>query len=314
MYSWGNSRRYNSYVGYFKKVFGGRMQKLSIHAGFTCPNRDGTLGSEGCTFCNNEAFNPSYCKSEKTITQQLKEGKIFHETRYKKPAGYLAYFQAYSNTYATLEILKKRYEEAILFPGIKGLVIGTRPDCIDDSILDYLSELSKKMYVIIEYGIESCYDKTLQRIKRGHDFQTSVNAILKTSERNISVGAHIIFGLPGENRNEMIEEATILSDLPVNNLKIHQLQIIKDTVMAKEYAAHPERFSFFELEDYLELVVKFVEKLNPRIVIERIAGEAPPDKNITPVQWKLRNDVIIKELERKLDLYDTWQGKFYNKL
>ena len=234
-YPWGHSRRFNAYSNYFLKEFGERVQKLSIDAGFTCPNRDGTVGTGGCTYCNNDAFNPSYCSPSKSINQQIIEGIEFHQKRYRRANKYLAYFQPFSNTYAPLDKLRNIYHEALKFPEVIGLVIGTRPDCIDDKKLEFFSELSKKYYVIIEYGIESCYDKTLERVNRGHSFEQSVKAITKTAQKGIKTGAHIIFGLPGETKQEMLDEADILSELPLNNIKFHQLQIIKDTEMAIRY-------------------------------------------------------------------------------
>ena len=311
IYSWGNNRRFNSYVGYFKKEFGGRVQKLSIDAGFTCPNRDGTKGTGGCTYCNNEAFNPSYCIPDKSITQQIAEGISFHSKRYKKPAGYLAYFQAYSNTYNTLKKLKEIYSEAINYPGIIGLIIGTRPDCIDEEKLDYFKELSQKIYIVIEYGVESCYDKTLLRINRGHNFETSVRAIEKTNEKGIKTGAHFIFGLPGENRDDMLNEADIISKLPLHSIKFHQLQIIKNTALVNEFKQYPNDFDLFQLDEYIDFMVSFIEKLNPQFVVERIAGESPPYTNISPVKWGLRNDEILRKFEKKLEEKDTWQGKYF---
>src|SRR6056297_270781 len=196
-------KRYNTYVHYLRQIFGSRVQKLSLDAGFSCPNRDGIKGTGGCTYCNNKAFNPSYCTPDKTITQQLKEGITFHKKRYKNTNKYLAYFQAYSNTYAPLPELKKSYHEALSQPGIEGLVIGTRPDCIDDEKLTFIKELSEKYYVIVEYGIESCYNKTLEKINRKHTFEDSKNAIIQTANYGIRTGAHMIFGLPGETRDEM---------------------------------------------------------------------------------------------------------------
>ncbi len=311
MYPWGDNRRFNSYVNYFKKKFGGRIQKLSINAGFTCPNRDGSIGIGGCTFCNNDAFNPSYCQPELPVTKQLDEGILFHKNRYKKPKGYLAYFQAYSNTYDTLENIKKKYEEALKYDGVIGLVIGTRPDCINDEKLDYFKKLSEKTYLIIEYGVESCFDKTLEKINRGHNFATSVKAIKKTAAMGINTGAHIIFGLPDETKDEMLNEAEILSRLPLSNIKFHQLQIIKDTRLAKDFETHPELFKLFEFEEYIEFMVSFTERLNPAFVIERIAGEAPPYTNISPIKWGLRNDQILNKFEQRLKERNTWQGKLF---
>ena len=309
---WGGTRRFNSYTEYFKNHFGGRVQKLTIDAGFTCPNRDGTLGTEGCFFCNNNAFNPSYCSPAKSVSRQIREGIEFHQVRYRRAKYYLAYFQAYSNTYASLGYLKKLYEEALSFPGIAGLVIGTRPECVDDDILDYLEDISKRAYLIVEYGVESCYDETLKSINRGHDFKTSVEAIIKTSERNIRTGAHIIIGLPGESREDIVRESDILSKLPLNTVKFHQLQIIKDTVMGNDYLKNPDKYIGMELGDYLELVADIIERLNPSFVIERIASETPLEYNLRP-PWELRYDRILQLFERKLEERDSWQGKYFKR-
>jgi len=310
-FPWSHHRRFNSYNEYFKKTFGQRVQKLSIDAGFTCPNRDGTVGRGGCTFCNNDAFNPSYCQPAKSIRQQIEEGKQFHAWRYRRAIDYLAYFQAFSNTFAPLEHLKKIYDEALAVDGIIGLVIGTRPDCIDDEKLDYFQELSKNHYLIIEYGIESCYDKTLERINRGHTFGQSVEAIEKTASRGIKTGAHIIFGLPGETTAQMMAEAEILSKLPLNTLKFHQLQIVKNTSMALEYLNQPENFTFFSLDEYIELIVNFLERLNPKIVIERFAGEVPPRFLAGPGWGTLRYDQILQKIENRMEERVTWQGRLY---
>ena len=313
MYKWENNRRFNAYSDYFKKLFGGRIQKLSVDAGFSCPNRTPDTREGGCSFCNNDAFNPSYCNPEKSVTQQLHEGIEFHSRRYKNNCGYLVYFQAYSNTYAPLSKLKKLYNEALGMDNIKGLVIGTRPDCVDEEKLDYFSELSEKSYLIIEYGIESCYDKTLERVNRGHTFEDTVKAINETNKRGIKTGGHIIFGLPGESREEMLQEASVLSSLPLNNIKFHQMQIIKNTQIAKEYLSNPLSFKLFEFEEYIEFIVEFVEKLNPGFVIERIAGEAPPSTLAVNYRWNKRNDEILRFFEKKLEEKNTWQGKYFHK-
>jgi len=285
------------------------VQKLSIDAGFTCPNRDGSRGQGGCTYCNNDAFNPSYCDPSKSVEQQIKEGMEFHAWRYKKPAKFLAYFQPYSNTYAGLDELKKIYDQALGFPDIVGLVIGTRPDCIDDEKLEYFSILAKTHYVIIEYGIESCYDKSLKLIKRGHSFAESKQAIERTAAAGIKSGAHLIFGLPGESREEMMEEAKILSDLPLSNIKFHQLQIIKGTLMEKQYKEDPDIFKFFELDEYITFIVDFIEQLNPEFIIERFAGEVPPRFQAGPGWGLIRNEQIVEKVEAELERRDTFQGK-----
>jgi radical SAM protein (TIGR01212 family) len=314
IYPWGHERRFNAYSNYFRNIYGARVQKVSIDAGFTCPNRDGTKGNGGCTYCNNDAFNPSYCIPEKSVSHQIAEGVTFHKWRYSEAVSYLAYFQAFSNTYAPLETLKKLYEEALNYPGVAGIIIGTRPDCIDEEKLAYIKELSGRSYVAVEYGIESCYNKTLKRINRGHSFEEAVAAIERTAELGINAGAHFIFGLPGESREEMLAQAEIISALPLKTVKFHQLQIIKGTAMEKEYQLNPSDFQLFGWEEYLDFFIKFLEKLNPSIVVERFTGEAPP-RFLTGEGWgKKRTDQIVNIIEKRMEELETWQGKLYKQI
>jgi len=313
--------RYFSYKNYLIKHFGARMQKLTIDAGFTCPNRDGTLGLNGCTYCDNQAFNPSYCMPEKSVLQQLEEGIAFHKNRYRKAAGYLAYFQAYSNTYlpmndgrdvarnvSTLEKLKEIYRPAIEHPLVKGLVIGTRPDCLEEEKLDFFAELAKKMFVSIEIGIESVHDETLRRINRGHDFECAVDALHRIRERNIHAGAHFIFGLPGETPEMWVKDVKIINKLPLNSIKFHQLQIIKGTQMEKEYLADAKPFYPFTMDSYIEFIVGVAEKLNPSFAIERFAGEVPP-RFLTVDRWgTTRYDVVLQRIVEEFERRKTWQG------
>ncbi len=310
-YPWNHNRRFNAYANYFRNQFGQRIQKLSIDAGFTCPNRDGKVGTGGCTYCNNDAFNPSYCQPHKPVIQQIEEGIEFHARRYRRAENYLAYFQAFSNTYAPLNDLKQIYNQALRHPLISGLVIGTRPDCMDEEKLDYFAELSQQKYLIIEYGIESCYDKTLKRINRGHNFETLVKMLELTASKGIKTGGHLIFGLPGETKQEMLAEAEIISNLPLNNIKFHQLQIIKGSMMETDYKQQPENYTFFQLEEYIEFMVDFLEKLNPAFVVERFAGEVPPRFLAGPGWGLIRNDQILQKIEKLLEEKDSWQGKFY---
>ena len=310
-FPWGDSRRFNSYSGYFRRRFGARVQKLSIDAGFSCPNRDGFIGTGGCAYCNNDAFNPSYCTPEKTITTQLDDGVKFHKWRYRRAVSYLAYFQAFSNTYAPLETLKKIYEEALRFPDVIGIVIGTRPDCIDAAKLDYLQSLSEKYYVSVEYGIESCYDRTLKRINRGHTFEAAAEAVKQTALRGINVGAHFIFGLPGESRSDMLAEAAIISQLPLTTVKFHQLQIIKGTVMEREYENNSSDFELFSCDEYIDFFITFLENLNPDIVVERFTSEVPP-RFLSAGGWgQKRADQIATMIENRLEELNTWQGRLY---
>lgn len=304
-------KRYNSYVDFFRKHYGSRIQKIVVDAGFSCPNRDGSVAFGGCTYCDNDAFHPSYSTPSKSINQQIEEGIEFHLNRYRSAGRYLAYFQPYSNTYAPLVRLKKLYSEALSHPSVAGLVIGTRPDCVDDYILDYLQELSHKYIIIIEYGIESCYDRTLERINRGHTFATAVEAVKKTAERGIHQGAHFIFGLPGETKEEMSAMAGIINDLPLNSVKFHQLQIIKGTFMEREFAQMPEDFVQFSLDEYIDFFISFLEKLRPDLYIERFAGEVPP-RFVNSTPWgKIRNTELLKLLERRLEESGTYQGRLW---
>jgi uncharacterized protein len=310
-FPWGHERRFNAYSNYFRNIYGARVQKVSIDAGFTCPNRDGSKGTGGCSYCNNNAFNPSYCQPEKSVSRQIGEGIGFHKWRYNEAVSYLAYFQAYSNTYASLDILKKLYSEALDHPGVIGLIIGTRPDCIDREKLEYLKELSARYYIAIEYGIESCYNKTLKRINRGHSFEDAVMALEMTAGYGITTGAHFIFGLPGETREEMLGQVDIISALPLTTVKFHQLQIIKGTPMEKEFLENPGDFNLFTWDDYLEFFIIFLERLNPAIVVERFTGEAPP-RFLTGEGWgKKRTDQIVNLIEKRMEELNTWQGRLY---
>ena len=310
-YPWGHNRRFNSYTEYIRKTFNGRIQKVVVDAGFTCPNRDGTKGTGGCTYCDNDAFNPSYCNPEESIGYQVSKGIDFHAVRYRRAEKFLVYFQPYSNTYAPLPRLKELYEEALSCQDVIGLVIGTRPDCMDDEKLDYLQQLSTKAYIQVEYGVESCYDKTLLRINRGHLFQESREMMKRTREKGIRTGAHFIFGLPGESLDEMLGSVAIVSGLPIDTIKFHQLQIVRGTVMEQEYISSPEVFHHFTLEGYIAFIIEFVERLNPEIVIERFCGEVPP-RLLHKSEWaSIRYDNILRLIEKEMDRRDTWQGKYY---
>jgi radical SAM protein (TIGR01212 family) len=310
-FPWGHYRRFNAFPDYFRKTYGSRMQKVSVDAGFTCPNRDGTKGTGGCTYCNNKAFNPSYCTPVKSITQQINEGIEFHKRRYRRAGSYLVYFQAYSNTYASPERLNDVYSEALAHGDVKGIVIGTRPDCIDKDVLDLLEAFSRKCILMVEYGIESCYDRTLLRINRGHNFSQAVDALKETAARGINTGAHFIFGLPGETIADMIAEAEIISELPLLSVKFHQLQIIRGTRMEEEFKKYPSDFEYFTWEKYLGFIINFLERLNPAIVVERLTGEAPPGFLVRQVWGKKRTDQIVGLIEKRLEELDTWQGRLY---
>lgn len=305
--------RYNNYSGYFRERFGARVQKVAINAGFTCPNRDGTVGTGGCTFCLNEAFTPSYCTPIKSVAQQVAEGIEFHSRRYARATKYLAYFQSFSNTYADVRQLEKIYAEALEHPDVVGLVVGTRPDCVDELKLDMLAAIaSRGYYVAVEYGIESVYDKTLFAINRGHNFATAERAIRLTAERGLHSGAHFIIGLPGESREMILRSADAINALPLNSVKFHQLQLFKGTAMADQWAADPSGFTFFSLDEYIDLFVDLLERLRPDLVIERFAGEAPPRYHAAAHPWGLiRNERLVQMLESRLEERDTRQGTMF---
>ena len=311
MYSWGDDRPYNSYSAHFRRRFGERLQKVTINAGFTCPNRDGTVGTGGCTFCNNEAFTPSYCQPSKSITQQIEEGIEFHRRRYRTASRYLAYFQSFSNTYAPMEVLRARYGEALAHPDIAGIVVGTRPDCVSEEVLDYFAEVAKTHYVTIEYGIESCYDTPLQQINRGHDFACSKRAVEMTAERGLAVGAHFVLGLPGESDEMILKQVEMINALPLTTIKFHQLQVFRGTTMEREYDADPDKFRFWEIDEYLDLMVEIVRRLRPDIVIERFASEAPPRYHHGRNWGLIRNETLWSMLEQRLRDRNAFQGELF---
>ena len=301
---------YNEYGFWLKEQLGVKTQKISLNAGFTCPNRDGRVGTGGCTYCNNQTFNPDYCITEKSITQQLEEGKQFFARKYPDMK-YLAYFQAYTNTYDALDRLKAKYEEALSVPDVIGIVIGTRPDCMPDALLDYLEELNRRTFLIVEYGIESVYDATLLRINRGHTHAQTVDAITRTAARGIRVGAHLILGLPGEGRDALLHEAIILSSLPVTLLKLHQLQLIKGTRMAEEYLANPADFHLFTPDEYIDLVIDFIERLRPDIILEHFVSQSPSSLLAVP-GWGLKNHEFVDRLHHRLTQRDARQGRLFH--
>ncbi|MDR1592661.1 MAG: TIGR01212 family radical SAM protein [Prevotellaceae bacterium] len=296
---------YNNYNLALRAEFGCRVQKISINGGFTCPNRDGSKGTGGCTYCNNQSFHPDYCQPTLTPLQQVEKGIYF----FRKYASqkYLVYFQSYTNTYAPLEVLDALYQDALAHPHVVGIVIGTRPDCVDDRLLDYFADLAQKYYVMIEYGVESTCDETLRFINRGHDYATAVTAITATAERGIRTSAHLILGLPGETRAAMLHHADCLNRLPLTALKIHQLQLIRGTFLAQQAAQSPDIIQMPTLEAYIDLVIDFLERLDRRIAIERFVSQSPKSLLIAP-DWGIKNYTFTAKLERRMRERQTFQG------
>ena len=332
MYEWGDDRRFNSYSRYFRELLGGRVQKVAINAGLGCPNRTepvgqlsgaegGSVSLGGCTFCSNEAFTPSYCRPEKSITRQIDEGVEFHANRYRKAERYLAYFQSFSNTYAPLERLEQIYGEALAHPLVTGIVVGTRPDCVDEAKLDYFAHIARTHYVAIEYGIESTFDETLKAVNRGHDFECARRAVEMTAERaatlshnpgcGLHIGAHFILGFPGETDEMLLAQTDTINSLPLTTVKFHQLQIFKGTAMAEEYARDPDKFPFRTPEEYIDFFIAILRHLRPSLVVERFAGEAPPRHRIGRSWGGIRNETLLAMLEKRLAELDVRQGDLY---
>lgn len=297
---------YNDYGAWMRRQFPFRVQKISIDAGFSCPNRDGHISHGGCTFCDNRTFNPSYCQPSKSITEQITEGKEFFRHKYPNMK-YLAYFQAFSNTYATLDTLQRRYEEALSAEDVVGIVIGTRPDCVSDEILNYLESLNQQTFMIVEYGIESVSDDTLRRVNRGHNFECSRRAIIETHNRGILTGAHIILGLPGESAEDNVRQADIISALPIDILKLHQLQIIRGTQLAAEYERQP--FNLYTADEYIDLCRRYIERLRPDMVLERFVSQSPKELLVAP-KWGLKNYEFANRFVNYMKRMDSWQGKY----
>ncbi len=305
-------KRYNNYSTYIKNTFGERVQKISINIGFSCPNRDGTKGVGGCTYCNIGSYTPLYCKPKKSVTNQLDEGIAFFSSKYKTQK-YLAYFQSYTNTYAELDLVKSLYAEAVNHPDVVGLVIGTRPDCVSPELLDFLEKLAKDYYVSLEFGVESTLDKSLLITNRCHTYKDSIDAYELSKNRGIELGAHLIIGLPGETREEMLNHAVEISKLPINLLKLHQLQIVKGTEMAKQIVTTPEMFDLFTADEYIEFITKFISLLRPDIILERFISESPKNMLIAPKWGGMKNFEFVAKVDKLLEEKDIWQGKEWNK-
>jgi len=309
-FPWGHERRWNDYSNYIKQKFGQRVQKIAINAGFSCPNRDGTIGIGGCSYCDNTSFNPFYCTTEKSITQQINEGIAFFEKKYDSKK-YIAYFQAYTNTFSNFNSLVALYSEALSHPKISGLIIGTRPDCISHELLEYLTKLSKQTYLMIEFGVETFNNHTLKIINRGHSAEMSINAIQTAAMQEISTCAHIILGLPDEKHADFVSTCKTISHLPLTSIKLHHLQILKGTTISSLFEKESWRFEYFSVDRYINLVIDFLELSDPRLVFERFISEAPKEQIISPNWQGLKNFEFVAKVEKRLIERNTWQGKYF---
>lgn len=304
------ARRYHAWNDQVKDRHGERVQKVSVVAGFTCPNRDGLVGRGGCTFCNNAGFTPSYLEEGQSITEQIEAGLDFLRRRYPRTQHYIAYFQSYSNTYGELKRLCGCYQEALAHPQIVGLAIGTRPDCLSDQVLDYLARLAREHIIELEIGVESCNDAVLARVNRGHNFATSVDAIGRSAARGLEVTAHLLLGLPGESRESMLDGARLISALPIRALKLHQLQLVRGTALARQWQRDPKSVPLLEEQDCIELLADFIERLSPTILLQRVGSEVPPSLKLAP-QWNLRLYELAPLISAELERRDSWQGYRY---
>ena len=298
------TKHYNDFSTWLRRQLGCKVQKISIDAGFSCPNRDGTLATGGCVFCDNKAFSPAYCRGNKSVKRQVEDGISFFKKKYKDMK-YLAYFQAFTNTYAPVEHLKSLYEEALSVEDVVGIVIGTRPDCVSDDILNYLEELNRQTFMIVEYGIESTDNKILKRINRGHTYECSVRAIERTKERDILVGGHVILGLPGMTEEDSIREVERLNTTQLDILKLHQLQVVKDTRLAEEYLEKP--FKVFNIDEYIRLVATLIQHIRPDMILDRFISQSPAEMLIAP-KWGIKNYEFSNALDNYLAKNNIYQG------
>ena len=301
--------RYNTYRPYIKEKLGYRVNKLSVDMGFTCPNRDGNLAVGGCVYCNNDSFVPPYARARFSMDQQITNGMDYLKKRFKAEK-FIVYFQSYTNTYDSVEKLEEMYRNALKYEDVIGIAVGTRSDCIDEEKINMFEKLAKHCYVSLEFGIESIYDKTLEFMNRGHDYQSVLDAIDMSKGRGFVIGAHIIVGMPTETREEMLAMAGEVSSLGIDVFKVHNLHIVRNTPLARMYRKEP--FSLFNFEEYIDFIIEFLERLSPDMVIERLFTDTPHQLLIAP-DWGKSHLQILQAIEAELERKDTYQGRLYQK-
>jgi uncharacterized protein len=300
--------RYYSYRFRLGELFGGRVQKVSLDAGFTCPNVDGTVAKGGCTFCDNRSFSPSRRLPRADIRGQIDQSLARMRVRYADCEKFIAYFQPATNTYAPVAKLRALYEQALEHPQVVGLAIGTRPDCVPDEVLELLNQIGEQHYLSVEYGMQTIHDASLDWMNRGCHHNAMIDAMRRSHDRTFEVSAHAILGLPGETHADMLATARELARLNVDGVKIHNLYCVKNTKLADQVAAG--EVTLMEQAEYLRTVVDFMERLPPTMVIERTSGDAPPDYFIGP-QWCLNKGAVKREIDAEFERRDTWQGKLW---
>jgi len=303
-------KRYNDFNSYLRKRFGCRVQKITIDAGFSCPNRDGTISSNGCIYCDGKGSGTGAAGRAESIKKQIQQAKAWLAARYKAEK-FIAYFQAFTNTYAPCDTLRKRYDEAVADSEIAGLAIGTRPDCIDEARLDLIEEYTATHMVWVEYGLQSIHNRTLKKINRGHTFEDFVRAVRMTKGRNILICAHVIVGLPGESTDDILDTATVLAGLGIDGIKIHGLYILKETPLARLFLAGG--CTALDQETHVELVVGFLERLSPGIIVQRLTGDPEPSALVAP-EWALNKQQTLSLIHKTLEARETWQGRLYTSI
>lgn len=301
---WKNTKRYYDLKSYWMNRFGCRVYKLPVDAGFTCPNRDGSVASGGCAYCDGRGSRLRMAGPLPSVTDQLRRGMEYYR-EHRRAARYIAYFQTFTNTYAPVERLRRLYGEALALPDVAGLSIGTRPDCLPDDVLDLLEELAQDRHVWIELGLQSIHDRTLARINRGHPAEQFLDAVHRASGRNLHLCAHIIAGLPEETREDVLETARTLAALPVDGIKIHCLLVLSGTPLGAAYERDP--FPLWSREQYVETVCDVLEILPPRMVIQRLTADGYRDIFIAP-EWAVNKMAVLGAIDRELERRDTHQG------
>ncbi|MDR4496833.1 MAG: TIGR01212 family radical SAM protein [Candidatus Scalindua sp.] len=305
---WLKTHRYYPFRFYLKEKYPFKVHKISLHAGFTCPNRDGLVGSGGCTYCDNKSFSPNVKKNILSIKEQVNNGVLFFKRRYGAEK-FIAYFQSFTNTYADIKTLKALYDEALSHKDIIGLSIGTRPDCITDDVLNLINDYTDRYHVWIEYGLQSIHDRTLQLVNRGHHYRDFEDAISRTKYRsNIKICAHIILGLPGEDWEDMMETAQTISSLGLDGLKLHHLYVSENTVMAEDF--FKGNVKTMKMEEYVSVACDFLERISPETVIQRLVGDTHGETLISPV-WKESKSEVLSAITEELKRRNSYQGIKY---
>ena len=301
------SKYYFSYGNYLKQIFSCKVYKIGLDAGFTCPNRDGSVAYGGCVYCENRSFSPNSKGSKRSISEQISDGMEFYRSHFKADK-FIAYFQAYTNTYGPVNLLDDLYREALLFDDVVGLSIGTRPDCLPDEVIELLASYSKKTHLWVEIGLQSMYEETLTWMNRGHSFEQFIDAITRVKLKGLRVCVHVILGLPGETHEMIMQTADTLAGLNIDGLKVHHLYVAENTMLEKMYVKGG--INLISLDEYIHLVCDFLERIPPGVAIQRLTGELTGDYLIAP-KWGVSKKAILTAIENEFERRNSYQGKEY---